>query len=203
MIRRLSLLNLSVLAVMPLCAQFRYAPVVGADYSTLNFKQDLIEINAKPGLRAGINGEYMFPGIGFGLDIGAFYSMRGAGVNLGQKEIWASEGYGKERVLLHYLEIPFNLKFKWTRMQGLEEYIAPYVIGGPVFDFLLGHSNIAAMKYAGGTLGLRVGGGVEIKREWQLQVAYTWGMTYSLKTVKLDQFSARNKFVSVTLARYF
>ena len=40
MIRRLSLLILSVLAVMPLCAQFRYAPVVGADYSTLNFKQD-------------------------------------------------------------------------------------------------------------------------------------------------------------------
>ena len=203
MIRRLSLLIFSVLAVMPLCAQFRYAPTVGVEYSNLNFKQDLIDIKSAPGLRAGVNGEYMFPGIGFGLDIGAFYSMLGSKVNLGQKQIWASEGYGNERVYLHYLEIPVNLRFKWTRMQGLEDYVAPFVVGGPVFDFLLGHSNIKAMKYAGGTLGLRVGGGVEICRNWQVQLSYTWGMTYALKTVKLDQFSARNKYFSLTLSRYF
>ncbi len=203
MIRRLSLLIFSVLAVMPLCAQFRYAPTVGVEYSNLNFKQDLIDIKSAPGLRAGVNGEYMFPGIGFGLDIGAFYSMLGSKVNLGQKQIWASEGYGNERVYLHYLEIPINLRFKWTRMQGLEDYVAPFVVGGPVFDFLLGHSNIKAMKYAGGTLGLRVGGGVEICRNWQVQLSYTWGMTYALKTVKLDQFSARNKYFSLTLSRYF
>lgn len=203
MIRRLSLLIFSVLAVMPLCAQFRYAPTVGVEYSNLNFKQDLIDIKSAPGLRAGVNGEYMFPGIGFGLDIGAFYSMLGSKVNLGQKQIWASEGYGNERVYLHYLEIPINLRFKWTRMQGLEDYVAPFVVGGPVFDFLLGHSNIKAMEYAGGTLGLRVGGGVEICRNWQVQLSYTWGMTYALKTVKLDQFSARNKYFSLTLSRYF
>lgn len=203
MIRRLSLLIFSVLAVMPLCAQFRYAPTVGVEYSNLNFKQDLIDVKSAPGLRAGVNGEYMFPGIGFGLDIGAFYSMLGSKVNLGQKQIWASEGYGNERVYLHYLEIPVNLRFKWTRMQGLEDYVAPFVVGGPVFDFLLGHSNIKAMKYAGGTLGLRVGGGVEICRNWQVQLSYTWGMTYALKTVKLDQFSARNKYFSLTLSRYF
>ncbi|MDE5935020.1 MAG: PorT family protein [Muribaculaceae bacterium] len=188
---------------MPLCAQFRYAPTVGVEYSNLNFKQDLIDIKSAPGLRAGVNGEYMFPGIGFGLDIGAFYSMLGSKVNLGQKQIWASEGYGNERVYLHYLEIPVNLRFKWTRMQGLEDYVAPFVVGGPVFDFLLGHSNIKAMEYAGGTLGLRVGGGVEICRNWQVQLSYTWGMTYALKTVKLDQFSARNKYFSLTLSRYF
>ncbi|MDE6644506.1 MAG: PorT family protein [Muribaculaceae bacterium] len=203
MIRRLTLLLFAAIAMLPVCAQFRYAPTVGADYSTLNFKQDLIEINATPGLRAGVNGELMFPGIGFGIDVGAFYSMRGAKVNLGQKEIWASEGYGNERVFLHYLEIPFNLKFKWTRMQGLEDYIAPYVLGGPVFDFLIGHSNQKAIDFAGGTLGVRAGGGFELFRRWQVQIAYTWGMTYALKTVKLDQFSARNRYFSLSVARYF
>lgn len=203
MIRRLSLLVLSLVAVLPLCAQFRYAPTAGVEYSTLNFKQDLVDINYATGLRAGVNGEYMFPGIGFGLDIGAFYSMLGSKVNLGQKEIWSTEGYGDERVYLHYLEIPLNLRFKWTRMQGLENYVAPFVVGGPVFDFLLGHSNIKAMQYAGGTLGLRVGGGLEICRNWQVQVSYTWGMTYSLKTVKLDNYSARNRNFSLTLSRYF
>lgn len=203
MIRRLSLFILAVMAVMPIFAQFRYAPTVGVEISSLNFKQDLIDIKSAPGLRAGVNGEYMFPGIGFGLDIGAYYSMCGAKVNLGQKLIWSADGYGNDRVFLHYLEIPINLRFKWTRMQGLEEYIAPFVIGGPVFDFLLGHSNIKAMQYAGGTLGLRVGGGFELYRKWQVQVAYTWGMTYALKTVKLDNFSARNKYLSIALARYF
>lgn len=203
MIRRLSLLLLLLVAVIPAYAQFRYAPTVGAEYSSLNFKQDLVEINYAAGLRAGVNGELMFPGIGFGLDIGAFYSMKGATLHLGQKEIWASEGYGKERVFLHYLEIPINLKFKWRRMSGLEDYIAPYVIGGPVFDFLLGHSHLDALKYAGGSLGVRAGGGVEICNNWHLQFSYTWGMTYALKTVKLDEFSARNKYFSLTLARYF
>lgn len=203
MIRRLSLLVLSLVAVLPLCAQFRYAPTVGVEHSTLNFKQDLVDIKYATGLRAGVNGEYMFPGIGFGIDIGAFYSMLGSKVNLGQKEIWASEGYGDERVYLHNLEIPLNLRFKWTRMQGLENYVAPFVVGGPVFDFLLGHSNIKAMEYAGGTLGLRVGGGLEICRNWQVQFSYTWGMTYSLKTVKLDNYSARNRNFSLTLSRYF
>ena len=185
---------------MPRCV---WGASTGINVNSMKFKQDLFQVSQGVGESLGVRGEMMFPGIGFGIELGLYYQQQGSTLHLGDKKIWASQGYGNERIYLHNVSIPFNLKFKWTRMQGLEEYIAPYVIGGPVFDFLLGHSNIAAMKYAGGTLGLRVGGGVEIKREWQLQVAYTWGMTYSLKTVKLDQFSARNKFVSVTLARYF
>lgn len=203
MIRRLTLLLFAVIAILPVGAQFRYAPTVGADYSNLKFKQDLIGINAAAGPRAGVTGELMFPGIGFGFDLGAFYSMQGAKVNFGEKEIWASEGYGDERVFLHYLEIPLNLKFKWTRMRGLEDYIAPFVVGGPVFDFLISHSHQKCLEYAGGVLGLRVGGGFEFARRWQLQATYTWGMTFALRTVKLDQFSARDRCLSVSLARFF
>lgn len=190
-------------AVISAGAQFRYAPLIGYNNTTLKFNQDLINVNHVSGFRAGVQGELMFPGIGFGLDIGALYSMDGAQVNLGQKEIWASEGYTDSRVYLHNLEIPVNLKFKWTRMQGLEEYIAPYVFGGPTFDFLLGHSHIKAIDYHVLTLGLQVGIGFEILKKWQIQGEYNWGMSTQLKTVKLDDFSAKNRRLSITLLRYF
>lgn len=184
-------------------AQFRYAPVVAYDNTTLHFNQDLVKVDRVSGFKAGAMGELMFPGIGFGIDIGALYSMRGARVNLGQQVVWASDGYKDPRIFLHYLEIPVNLRFKWTRMQGLEDYIAPFVFGGPTFDFLLGHSRVGAFNYNIFEIGLQVGLGFEIFRNWQLSGSFNWGMSSAVKTKKLDNFSGRNRTWSVTLARYF
>lgn len=184
-------------------AQFRYAAVAGYNNSNLYFKQDLITVNRVSGFDLGVMGELMFPGLGFGLDIGAVYSMKGANLHLGEKQIWSSEGYGNERSFLHYLDIPLNLKFKWTRMNGLEDYVAPFVYGGPTFSFLLSHSKLPALYYAGCYLGLQVGLGVEIFKVWQIKGGYNWGMTYAVKTVKLDDFSAREKMWSISVLRYF
>ena len=54
-------------------AQFRYGPTVGADITTLKFKQNLIGVGQSVGFSAGVQGELMFPGIGFGIDIGLRY----------------------------------------------------------------------------------------------------------------------------------
>lgn len=184
-------------------AQFRYAPLVGYNHTNLTFNQDLVDINAVSGFRAGVLGELMFPGIGFGINVGALYSMDGARVNLGQKEVWASEGYGDCRVYLHNLELPVNLKFKWTRMRGLEDYIAPYVYGGPTFSFLLGHSRIPAIDYNILTVGLQAGIGFEIFKVWQIQGEYNWGISSALHTKKLDEYTAKNRRWSISLLRYF
>lgn len=184
-------------------SQFRFAALVGYDNTNLKFKQNLIQVDPVSGFKAGVMGEMMFPGIGFGLDIGLLYSMRGANLHLGDKEIWASDGYGTERSFLHYIEIPVNLKFKWTRMNGLEDYIAPFVFGGPTFSLMAGHSHLPALQYAGGSLGLQVGFGLELWKVWQIQGAYNWGMTYAVKTVKLEDFSARDRMWSISLLRYF
>ena len=122
---------------------------------------------------------------------------------MGQREIWASDGYGRERSYLHYLEIPVNVRFKWTRMAGLEDYVAPYVFGGPTFSFLMGHSRIPALEYAGGDLGVQCGLGFEVFKHWQIQASYTWGMTYALKTVKLEDFSARNRTWNLRITYLF
>lgn len=196
-------------SAVPASAQFRYGPTVGLDLTTLKFKQDLFTIDQSLGYTAGIQGEMMFPGIGFGLDIAALYTQRGATMNLGEREVWKADGLGRERSYLHYLEIPVNLRFKWTRMAGLEDYIAPYVFGGPTFSFLVAHNSLKGndkqpiMNYAGGDLGVQCGLGFEIMQKWQVQASYTWGMTYSLKTVKLEDLSARNRTWTVRVAYMF
>lgn len=184
-------------------AQFRYGPMVGFTVTDLKFKQDLISVDKSVGFSAGVATELMFPGIGFGVDAGLFYEQRGATLNLGQREVWASQGYGRERSYLHYLEIPLHLRFKWTRMNGLEDYIAPFVFGGPSFSILMGHSSVKALEYAGGDVGMTVGGGLELFRNWQVQCSYTWGIVYAEKTKLLDDFSAKNRTLNVRVVYLF
>lgn len=186
-----------------LSAQFRYGSMVGVTVTDLKFKQDLISIDKSVGFSAGVATELMFPGIGFGVDAGLFYEQRGATLNLGQREVWASQGYGKERSYLHYLEIPVHLRFKWTRMNGLEDYIAPFVFGGPSFSILMGHSNVKALEYAGGDVGMTVGGGLELFRNWQVMCSYTWCLVYAEKTKLLDDFSAKNRTLNVRVVYLF
>ncbi len=145
----------------------------------------------------------MFRGLGFGIDLELLYNQLGAQVNLGQRKVWASQGYGDERVRLHTLQIPLHLRFKWTRMNGLEDIVAPFVYGGPDFNILVGHGHCDAFEYAGGDLSLSVGGGVELFRKWQVSFQYSWGMTYALKTVLLDNFSARSRSYALRLAYFF
>lgn len=191
--------------VLPLSsnAQFRRSAVVGVNISDLVFKQDLVGVSSIVGARAGVEGELMFPGIGFGLSFGLFYNQLGADVNLGEKKIWESQGYGNERLYLHNVTIPLHLRFKWTRLNGLEDIIAPLVFGGPDFSILAGHSKCDAIKWAGGDLGLTAGIGAELYKNWQVTASYTWGMTYSLKTKLLDDFSARQRHWAVRVAYFF
>ncbi len=211
--KRLAVLLVAIAAIIsPVItkAQFRYAPVVGVTISDLHFKQDLFEVKQAVGGTAGIMAEMMFPGIGFGMDFGFIYSQFGAKTDLGSREIWASDGFRNPRVWLHAIEIPVHLRFKWTRMDGLEDYIAPFVYGGPDFGILVGHSSIkgdngagSPYKYTGGDMSLTCGGGAELWKRWQVSLQYTWGMTYILKTVKLDNLSARNRQWAVRVAYFF
>lgn len=199
----IAIVFLTILLPSAVRAQFRYGATAGVDFSTLKFKQELITVDAATGFQAGVQGEMMFPGIGFGVDIAMLYNQRGATLHLGERKVWASQGYTDPRCYLHYIEIPINLRFKWTRMQGLEDYIAPYVFGGPSLSLLAGHSKIDALQYAFGEVGLQCGLGFEIMKRWQIQGSYTWGMTYALKTRLLDDFSAQNRTWSIRATYFF
>lgn len=184
-------------------AQFRYGPVVGVTLNDLIFKQDLVTVKQQVGEVAGIQAEMMFPGIGIGIDFGLIYNQQGARVNLGEKPVWSWQGWGNEHVMIHNIQIPLHLRFKYTRLGGLEEKIAPIVFGGPEFNIQAGHSNAGAFKCSGGDLGLTAGVGAELFRHWQITGSYTWGMTYACRTKLLDNFSARSRQWTVKVAYLF
>lgn len=202
-IKFLAILLCMVASTFVASAQFRYAAILAPQMSNLKFKQDLVDVSQAFTYQAGVQGELMFPGIGFGMDLGLLYNQQGAKVNLGQRKVWASQGYGDELVRMHNLQIPLHLRFKWTRMNGLEDVIAPFVYGGPDFNILLGHTNCSAFHCAGGDLAVSAGGGFELFKRWQLSFNYSWGMTYALKTTLLDNFSARTRSYAVRLAYMF
>ncbi len=204
--RKLVLTIILVVAVLlPIAskAQFRRSVVAGVNINDLVFKQDLVGVSSLVGAQAGVEGELMFPGIGFGLSFGLMYNQLGGQVNLGEKKIWASQGYGNEKLYLHNVTIPLHLRFKWTRLNGFEDTLAPLIFGGPEFSILAGHSKCDAIEWAGGDLGLTAGIGAEIFKKWQVTASYTWGMTYSLKTKLLDDYSARQRHWAVRVAYFF
>ena len=184
-------------------AQFRYGPMVGLSSTGLRFKQDLVKVSHTVGFSGGVVAEMMFPGIGFGIDLGLYYEKRGAKVNFGEREIWSSQGLGNENLNLHYLALPIHLRFKYTNLNGFEDTLAPLVFAGPTFGFHLANSNIKAMEYSGGDLGLEFGAGCEILKNWQVTASYNLGMTYVTKAKILTNYSARSNEWNFRVAYFF
>lgn len=184
---------LAILLVLTVCfgasAKFRWGPSVGGTFTTIKWKQDLVQSQMLAGYNVGLIGELMIPGIGFGIDFGLKYNWRGGRVHFGDQKIWESMGIGTEDVRFHTLQIPINLRFKWTRMNGVENYIAPFVFGGPVFNFNLATTKCDAIEHPAGSVGLACGIGGEIFKRYQIWAGYQWDVTYDIRTKKLDNFS--------------
>lgn len=183
--------------------QMRWGATAGVSLTDMHFKQQLVTVKKTPGFAAGVIGEMIFPGVGFGLDIGAQYQMLGAKVNLGEKLMWSSQGYGNQRFYLHTLSIPVHLRFKYTRLNGFEEYLAPLVYVGPSFDFLLGHSKCEAFSFPFGSIGIDMGIGAEIYKKWQVTASLNLGMTYVTKADILTDYSAQNRVWKLSVSYFF
>lgn len=194
---------LLMLAVLPAMAQFRWGATASFNYEKYNFKQDLVSVSASPGFAAGIMGELMFPGIGFGVDFGLNYELHGSKINFGEREIWASEGLGNEQSYIHQIQIPINLRFKYTRLNGIEEKVAPFAFVGPVFNIQVGHNDCPPLEYSAGSIGLQFQIGAELMRQFQVSAGYYWDFTYEARTVKLSNFSEHPSGWQLKLVYFF
>ncbi|MCH5224268.1 MAG: outer membrane beta-barrel protein [Muribaculaceae bacterium] len=184
-------------------AEFRWGPTAGVNFSTLHWKQKIADTSHLTGFSAGLAGELMIPGIGFGIDLALKYNLHGAHVDFGDHKIWAIDGIKNQNVWLHTLEIPLNLKFKWTRMNGVERIIAPFVYGGPVFNFTLGTNDAPAIEHPAGYVAIQVAGGAELFEHYQISAGYSWGVSYQVRTIKLDNYSAQPRGAFINLAYFF
>lgn len=157
----------------------------------------------QPAFSAGVLGELMIPGIGFGIGMGVNYAMHSAKLDLGAHEVWAADGYGDVAFKLHSIEVPVQLRFKWTRMDGVEDYIAPFAFAGPIFQFHVAQSDCPAIEHPVGSVALQFGIGAEIIRHIQVSGSYIFNPTYEIRTVKLDNLSARNSGWNVNVTYLF
>lgn len=191
--KRLLLILFTSLVALTASAEFRFGPMIGINGSSLYWKQDLVTTRYRIGGSAGIFGELMIPGIGFGVDVGLRYQLNGAKVNFGERPIWsgAPDHMGNEDVWMHTLQIPLNLRFKYTRLDGLERIVAPFVFAGPVFTFNLADNGLPVIEHPGGTVDIQVGAGAELWEHLQISGGYYFGVSYQVRTIKLDNFSAR------------
>ena len=201
--RKLFFITILLLTALGASAEFRWGPTAGVNFSTLHWKQDIAATSMRTGFDAGIAGELMIPGIGFGIDMALRYNLHGAHVNFGDHKVWAIDGIENQNVWLHTLEIPLNLKFKWTRMNGLERIVAPFAFAGPVFAFTLGTNRCQAIEHPAGYVAIQVGAGAELFEHFQVSGGYSWGVSYQVRTVKLDNYSAQPRGGFIQLAYFF
>lgn len=203
MLRKFLILTILTCSAIVASAEFRWGPTTGVNFSTLHWKQNIAKTSSLTGFQAGLAGELMIPGIGFGIDMALKYNMHGAHVDFGDHKIWAIDGIKNQNVWLHTLEIPINLKFKWTRMNGFEQILAPFIYGGPVFNFTLASNDAPAIQYPAGYVALQVAAGAELFEHYQISAGYSWGVSYQVKTIKLDNYSAQPRGAFINLSYFF
>ena len=179
--------------------------MIGINGSSLYWKQDLVTTVPRIGGSAGFFGEVMIPGVGFGVDIGLRYQLNGAKVNFGERPIWsgAPDYMGNQDVWFHTVQIPLNIRFKYTRLDGIERIVAPFFYSGPVFTFNVATNDVPVIEKPGGTIDIQVAAGAELWEHLQISGGYYWGVSYQVRTIKLDNFSARPQGWFINIAYLF
>lgn len=184
----------------------RWGVTAGAVYNELHFKQtDIFASDRMFGPTVGLTGEMMIHGIGFGLDASLLYTMRQARLHMGDREVWSSQGIGTEVCRLHYIDVPVHLKFKFRRLGGLENTIAPIIFVGPSFNFLAGHNKIGddQLKYTTTNVQLHFGLGMELFNHLQINAGYAFNVGETCRTKLLDEHNAKNRTWTLTATYLF
>lgn len=184
-------------------AKFRLGPTIGANFEKYYWKQTLVDGAVRPGFSAGLQCELMIPGIGFGVDFGLKYINRGGKVCFDDQYVWSVDKIGNPNLRMHSIAIPVNLRFKYTRLNGIERIVAPFVYAGPQFNFNVASSKCEAINRTSGSVGVNLGIGAELFRHYQISGGYIWDVTYDCATRKLDNFSSRLQGWTIDFAILF
>ena len=197
-------LALAMITATSSLAETRWGVTAGVNYNTIHFKQtDLFSSKAQLGGDAGVMGQLLSPGGTFGFDISLLYSMRNGTLNLGEQKVWASQGLGEENCMLHYVDIPIHLKYRFNKLNGVENTVTPLVFAGPVISFLAGHNKLAdQLKYVKVSTSLQFGLGCELFNKVEIKAGYRFGIGESLRTRLLDENTAKNRTFFI-MATYY
>lgn len=173
----------------------RWGVTVGGNYNEIHFKQtDIFDSDRMFGGSVGITGDMMIPGVGFGVDGSILYTLRQGRLHLGDKMIWSSQGIETQAARQHYIDVPINLKFRYSKLGGFESTLMPFIYAGPTFSFLVGHNKVGdALKYTTVNVLLHAGIGVELFNKVQVSGGYSFSVGQNLGTKLLDDNVAKHR----------
>ena len=182
----------------------RWGITLGANYNYIHFKQPgIIPSDRGWGPVAGVTGEVNIQGIGFSVDGSLLYSMRSGKLHYGDRKTWSSLGLANETCLMHNIDLPLNLKFKFQRLGGFENTLMPMLYVGPTFSFLVGKNLGDTNDYNPVSVLLHFGAGVEISRRVQVGASYSISIGETFRTRLLDEMIAKNRCWNATVTYYF
>ena len=197
-----------IIAAMLICAaaataqtSSRWGITAGVNFNEIHFKQhDIVPTSNMAGPQVGVTGEMNFSGIGFGAEGSLLYTLKQGKVNYGERVMWQAVGAGNETVSMHYIDVPLHFKFKYNRMNGLENTFKPMVFVGPQFSFLPFASHKELNSYPAVNVYLDMGAGFELMERLQLRAGFNFSIGQSFHTKLLDENVAKNRtwYVSAT-----
>ncbi len=207
--KKLTLVTVTVLAALvgsfsaQAQSETRWGITAGLNINQIHFKQSDI-LNVDPGFtpQVGVTGEMIIPGIGFSVDASLLYSWRSGKVNYGERVVWDDLGLGKETVNMHYVDVPLRLKYKYSKLNGLENKVMPFVYAGPTFSFLAGKNLKDVNSYRTVSVLMSFGLGAELYKRLQISASYNFSIGETLRTRVLDENIAKNRCWTIQ-ATYF
>ena len=204
---KLNKITLLLVAMTVYCAAMsaqttsRWGVTAGLNINNIHFKQnDIMPSSTMCGPQVGLTSEMNFGGVGFGVDGGLLYTLKQGKLDYGSRTAWSSIGAGRETVSIHYIDVPLHLKFKASRLNGVEDTFMPLVYVGPQFSFAL-HGNHGDLNdYSPVSVYMDMGLGCELMKRLQIRGGYNFSIGQSFHTKLLDDNVAKNRtwYVNVT-----
>jgi hypothetical protein len=188
-------------------AQFRFGIKAGLNLNKIDFKDvaNTFDGSNGTGYTAGVMTEFTIPVIGLGLDASLMYTRMNSApeININGHAVEGDgEVFGK-----NYLEIPVNLKYKFS-LPVVGNIVSPYLFTGPSFAIKLDKNISEYIKAKTCQVAWNVGLGVELFSHLQVGASYGFGINnvinkYEVLGINAEPIKANNNYWTISAAYLF
>lgn len=198
----------AVLGVGAANAQFRFGIKAGVNLNKIDFKdlENNLDGSNGCGFTGGVMAEFQVPVIGICLDASLMYTRMNSDSELSMND---SDGLGESEdfVAKNFLEIPINLKYKFT-LPVVDKIISPYLFTGPSFAIRLDKNSFDYIKTKTCQVAWNVGVGVELVKHLQIGASYGFGINniidkFDIGGIQVDDVKVKNNYWTITAAYLF
>lgn len=212
-LKRIFVVAIAIIATVASAnAQFKWGIKAGMNINKVHFSDNALKntFNSgnSTGWTAGVMAEFTIPVIGVAIDAGVMYARMNNGCDDKITELEDNGSAVSEGNVLgrNFLEIPVNLKYKFT-IPVVASIVKPYLFTGPNFSFKLDKNVLSDIKTHTCEVAWNVGLGVELVNHVQIGAGYAFGMTNTFSKISgwenMTEIKAKNNYWTITAAYLF